>query len=473
MRRSSTAVARRWRTRAAGATSTRAPTSRARQHRSMSSEPGRVATSKPPSSVEQVGADEHRGVRDEEHVPNAVVLFLVDLARLDARERHAVVVDRHPDLDQHVGVVVVDELGPDDRGVRPVRLLDHDARPRRGRARRRRGRTPGTSRPRPCASASLAAAAKPTFSGSRRTNAVGIAVAMRAVGSSSPALSSTRTDKARVVLGRERRDRGVEPRPAGRDHDRDDRWGGGLTRLVLVRLLEVARVLDLTEVLELVGVVGRRRTRVVGGTSGSAAPFRARDRGSARYRSTRGRWSTRGAPWSPCGRSRLARRLRLSCTWSRVLAIVSTPRYCREQTTSQRENHEHHGRSQDSHRRRLHRDRPRRHGVPADPDPPPRAHAPSSARCRPGSKSGAARSRGSSPKAAARSAPAESRPGAAPKIRSARRCHGCRSWATRSPSASSPSSSTCRSQLGEIPERVVQVIEPVAARVRERTGSAA
>jgi hypothetical protein len=28
-------------------------------------------------------------------------------------------------------------------------------------------------------------------------------------------------------------------------------------------------------------------------------------------------------------------------------------------------------------------------------------------------------------------------------------------------------------QLGELPERVVQVIEPVAARVRERTGSAA
>jgi hypothetical protein len=30
-----------------------------------------------------------------------------------------------------------------------------------------------------------------------------------------------------------------------------------------------------------------------------------------------------------------------------------------------------------------------------------------------------------------------------------------------------------QAQLGEIPERVVQVIEPVAARVRERTGSAA
>jgi len=30
-----------------------------------------------------------------------------------------------------------------------------------------------------------------------------------------------------------------------------------------------------------------------------------------------------------------------------------------------------------------------------------------------------------------------------------------------------------QSQLGDIPERVIQVIEPVTARVREMTGSAA
>ena len=76
---------------------------------------------------EEVGAHEHRRVRHEEHVAHAVVLFLVDLARLDRRERHAVVVDRHADLEQDLGMVVVDELGPDDPGVRPVRLLDHHA----------------------------------------------------------------------------------------------------------------------------------------------------------------------------------------------------------------------------------------------------------------------------------------------------------------------------------------------------------
>ena len=36
------------------------------------------------------------------------------------------------------------------------------------------------------------------------------------------------------------------------------------------------------------------------------------------------------------------------------------------------------------------------------------------------------------------------RPGAAPRSRSARRCHACRSWAAKSPSASSPWSSRCR-----------------------------
>ena len=93
------------------------------------------------------------------------MLLLVDLARLDRRERHGVVVDRHPDLEQDLGVVVVDELRADDRRVRPVRLLDHHAHARRDRARRRRGRRAGRSRPRPCCSASFAAAANPTFVG--------------------------------------------------------------------------------------------------------------------------------------------------------------------------------------------------------------------------------------------------------------------------------------------------------------------
>ena len=115
----------------------------------MSSAPGKRRRVEAAELVEQVGAHEHRRVRHEEHVAHAVVLFLVDLVGLDPRERHAVVVDRHADLEQDVGVVVVDELRADDRRVRPVRLLDHHAAPRRGRARRRRGRRAGTSRPRP------------------------------------------------------------------------------------------------------------------------------------------------------------------------------------------------------------------------------------------------------------------------------------------------------------------------------------
>ena len=83
------------RTRAAGATITRAPASRARQHRSMSSAPGNGRRVEAAELVEQVGAHEHRRVRDVEDVAHAVVLLLVDLVGLDARERDAVVVDRH------------------------------------------------------------------------------------------------------------------------------------------------------------------------------------------------------------------------------------------------------------------------------------------------------------------------------------------------------------------------------------------
>jgi hypothetical protein len=75
--------------------------------------------------AEEVGPHEHRRVRHEEDVSDRVVLFLVDLVRFDRTERHAVVVDRHPDFEQDVGVVVVDELRADDAGVGAVGLLDH------------------------------------------------------------------------------------------------------------------------------------------------------------------------------------------------------------------------------------------------------------------------------------------------------------------------------------------------------------
>ncbi len=65
-------------------------------------------------------------MRHVEDVAHPVVLFLIDLVGLEPGEGDAVVVDRHPHLDEDVGVVVVDDLRPDDAGVRAVRLLDHE-----------------------------------------------------------------------------------------------------------------------------------------------------------------------------------------------------------------------------------------------------------------------------------------------------------------------------------------------------------
>ncbi len=76
--------------------------------------------------VEEIGTHEHHRVRHVEHVADTVVLFLVDFLGLDARERHAVVVDGHADLEQDFGVLAVDEFGADDAGVRAVRLFDEE-----------------------------------------------------------------------------------------------------------------------------------------------------------------------------------------------------------------------------------------------------------------------------------------------------------------------------------------------------------
>ena len=114
---------------------------------------------------EEVGAHEHHGARDEEHVAHRVVLLLVELAGLDARVRHAEAVDRLPDLEQDLRVVVLDELRADDRGVGPVRLLDQEADRGAGRRRRRRGRTGRRSRPAPTSITSLAARGEPGLAG--------------------------------------------------------------------------------------------------------------------------------------------------------------------------------------------------------------------------------------------------------------------------------------------------------------------
>ena len=81
----------------------------------------------PTELVEQVGPHEHGCVRHVEDVAHGVVLGLVELAGLDPRVRVAELVDAAPDLQQHLGIVGVDDLRADDAGVRPVGLLEHEA----------------------------------------------------------------------------------------------------------------------------------------------------------------------------------------------------------------------------------------------------------------------------------------------------------------------------------------------------------
>ena len=76
---------------------------------------------------EQVGAHEHRGARDVEHVAHAVVLFLVELPGLDAGVGTPEPVDGPAHVEEDPGVFVLDELRPHDRRVRAVRLLDEQA----------------------------------------------------------------------------------------------------------------------------------------------------------------------------------------------------------------------------------------------------------------------------------------------------------------------------------------------------------
>ena len=77
-----------------------------------------------PERAEQVGADQEVRRRQDEHVADAVVLFLVDLAGLDHRIDLTESVHAEADRLQHARVVPVDELGSDGTGVRAVELLD-------------------------------------------------------------------------------------------------------------------------------------------------------------------------------------------------------------------------------------------------------------------------------------------------------------------------------------------------------------
>ncbi len=77
--------------------------------------------------AEQVGAHQQAGRRDGEHVAHRVVLLLIDLAGLDQRVDLTEAVDSQADVLQQARFVPVDQLRPDDPGVRAVQLLDEQA----------------------------------------------------------------------------------------------------------------------------------------------------------------------------------------------------------------------------------------------------------------------------------------------------------------------------------------------------------
>ena len=71
----------------------------------------------PAEGTEQIDAHEQAGGRQAEHVPNGVVLFLIELADLGRVERDADPVGAEADVLEHVRPIPVDEFGPDDAGV--------------------------------------------------------------------------------------------------------------------------------------------------------------------------------------------------------------------------------------------------------------------------------------------------------------------------------------------------------------------
>ncbi len=72
--------------------------------------------------TEQVDADQQARRRDAEHVTHRVVLLLVELADLDRVEGHADAVGAETDVLEHARPVPIDQLRPDDAGVRTVGL---------------------------------------------------------------------------------------------------------------------------------------------------------------------------------------------------------------------------------------------------------------------------------------------------------------------------------------------------------------
>ena len=74
---------------------------------------------------EQVGAHQRGGTGDEKHVPDGVVLALIQLAAFHQRSGLAEPVTSHAQCQQSAGIVVLDQLGANHPGVGPERLGHH------------------------------------------------------------------------------------------------------------------------------------------------------------------------------------------------------------------------------------------------------------------------------------------------------------------------------------------------------------
>ena len=100
--------------------------------------------------VPHVAADQHPGAADGEHIPVAVVLPLVDLARLDPGDPASGAVDADPGLEQDIPVGPVHDLGAEHRHGRHLVGADGAAAPARPvPARSRRGAATPTPSARP------------------------------------------------------------------------------------------------------------------------------------------------------------------------------------------------------------------------------------------------------------------------------------------------------------------------------------
>ncbi len=81
----------------------------------------------PTEGGEEVDAHQHRRAGDVEDVAHAVVLLLVELARLDSGVRRAEAVDGAPHVEQLARIVGRDELRAHDARIRAVGLLHQRA----------------------------------------------------------------------------------------------------------------------------------------------------------------------------------------------------------------------------------------------------------------------------------------------------------------------------------------------------------